>query len=328
MTQGMYDVATVEKWIRNGERLVLAGDESILNKLPAGNWIGGTIPYFMTQDGGKFSQEQVYVTRMPADAVNVTAKAYDISTISQIYTDAPGNGFSIIILPAFSNIHASFALNSPAYDGFATSPLIGWISGISLDDTNQATPKTYDGHNAGHEDKAVVFHIELPPHKAADVQIINIFQQGEGDTITFPADGFQAEDAFVNGKKVNFATYITQNHIDTRLPLVADMYGVMINTSFLQVNLDEKRVDFYAPVFAGVDYKIARPVENYVTDFAAMVPTDLGEAIFFSCNCILNYLYADLEGKPLQGITGPMTFGEVAYQLLNQTMAYVVIEDI
>jgi len=329
MNQEMFDVATVQKLIQNGDKLILAGDEKVLNNLPTGAWIGGTIPYFMANDGGVFTQERIYVTRMPDYATNIVAKTYDVNSIHQIYTDAPANGFSIIILPGFSAIHASFALNSPTYEGFATSPLIGWISGVSLDELGQTTPKTFDGTTAtGYENKVVVFHIELPPHKAADIQIVNIFQQGEGDTITFPADGFHATEAYVNGTKVDFATYIDQNNIDTKLPLVADMYGAMINTSFQQVNLAEKKVDFYAPVFAEVDYKIAKPVEDYVTDFEAMVPTNLGDVIFFSCNCILNYLYADLQGKSLQGITGPITFGEVAYQLLNQTMAYVVIEDI
>ena len=45
----------------------------------------------------------------------------------------------------------------------------------------------------------------------------------------------------------------------------------------------------------------------------------------FSCNCILNYLYGELEGKVTEGMYGPVTFGEIAYQLLNQTLVYVRI---
>ena len=52
------------------------------------------------------------------------------------------------------------------------------------------------------------------------------------------------------------------------------------------------------------------------------------ENIAFSCNCILNYLYSELEGKQTGPITGPITFGEVAYQLLNQTMVYLVFHDV
>jgi hypothetical protein len=42
----------------------------------------------------------------------------------------------------------------------------------------------------------------------------------------------------------------------------------------------------------------------------------------------LNFLYGELEGKKTGTITGPMTFGEIAYQLLNQTMIFLEIEKI
>lgn len=45
----------------------------------------------------------------------------------------------------------------------------------------------------------------------------------------------------------------------------------------------------------------------------------------FACNCILNYLYSELEGKKVPTMLGPMTFGEIAYQLLNQTLVYLTI---
>ena len=45
----------------------------------------------------------------------------------------------------------------------------------------------------------------------------------------------------------------------------------------------------------------------------------------FSCNCILNYLYGNLEGKTTPPYAGPVSFGEVAYQLLNQTLVYCEI---
>jgi hypothetical protein len=57
------------------------------------------------------------------------------------------------------------------------------------------------------------------------------------------------------------------------------------------------------------------------------MPTE-SDNIVFSCNCILNYLYSELEGKQTGGIIGPITFGEVAYQLLNQTLAYLTISEI
>jgi hypothetical protein len=35
----------------------------------------------------------------------------------------------------------------------------------------------------------------------------------------------------------------------------------------------------------------------------------------------------DLEGQRTANITGPFTFGEIAYQLLNQTLVYLSVED-
>jgi hypothetical protein len=35
-----------------------------------------------------------------------------------------------------------------------------------------------------------------------------------------------------------------------------------------------------------------------------------------------------LDGKKTGEITGPVTFGEVAYQLFNQTMVYLTVSDL
>lgn len=320
----MMSADAVEQLIRNGENLVLAGDNDILSKFPAGNWIGGTIPYFMTPEGGLFTREKVFATRIPEYARKVTAKVYSLKSIHEIYLDAPANGFSIIILPAFSAIHTSFALKSPAYRNFGSTPVIGWISGVSPDDS-AVEARVFNGQTS-YTDHAVVFHIELPPEKTAEIKVLNIFKQGDGDRINFPSDGFSASTAYINDLRVDFADYIKKNKINTALPLVGNFKGKMINTSIRNINEQTRKVDFYAPVFADVDYKIAEPVEDYIKSFEMNLPEISEHAIFFSCNCILNYQYAGLEGKILKGFTGPMTFGEVAYQLLNQTMVYLVIE--
>jgi len=53
-----------------------------------------------------------------------------------------------------------------------------------------------------------------------------------------------------------------------------------------------------------------------------------GDNVVFSCNCILNYLYSELEGRKTDPFVGPITFGEIAYQLLNQTLVYMEVHDI
>ena len=131
----------------------------------------------------------------------------------------------------------------------------------------------------------------------------------------------------INGKKTNFSDYLIINKIDTKLPLVANYSGSMVNVSIQEIKEKEKIVNLYAPVFQNVEYKIAHPVKDYVQEFMKYLPKETITPIF-SCNCILNYLYSELEGKKTGNITGPITFGEIAYQLLNQTLTYLEIKEV
>jgi len=90
------------------------------------------------------------------------------------------------------------------------------------------------------------------------------------------------------------------------------------------VDLERGRVQFYAPVFADIEYRHAAPVGDYVQEFDLQIATHPAQAAF-SCNCILNYLYGKLEGKKAGHLTGPITFGEIAHQLLNQTLVYLEV---
>lgn len=328
MKPALYGKDAVTAMITAGKSLLLAGDEKVLRDLPTGSWVAGTIPYFMSDQGGVFDQSQIYVTELPDFVLKTEVKIYDETNIDQVYNDAPQHGFSVIVIPASCATHFTFALNAPSFPGFATRPLIGWVAGAALSE-REATPKVFDGtQGVALTNGAVVWHVELPAKKLVEIDIVNIFEQGNGDTIVFPEDGFSATDVLINGKKENFVDYLIDNAIDTQLPLVVDLHGAMINTSFLDLDTVHKKVTFYAPVFAGYRYKIAKPVGDYVNHFRAEVPEGIGEKVFFSCNCILNYLYAGLEGRKTANFTGPMTFGEIAYQLLNQTMAYLTIEDV
>ncbi|NLY88466.1 MAG: hypothetical protein GX085_02445 [Firmicutes bacterium] len=325
----LFNVNEVIEKIKQGKKLLLAGDENLLRQLPAGEWIAGTIPYFMAEEGGLETRDQLFVTELPSYISDIKIKKYTAESVANVYNDAPRNGFSVIIIPAFSPTHLAFALNAPHYPNFATSQLIGWISGVHLDELAEQKPKIACGEKAEIlEDGAIVMHIELPATKYADLDIINIFTQGKGDTITFPADGFKATEAEINGEKMNFADYLTAKKIDTRLPLVADYCGAMINTSFRGIDQQQKYVTFYAPVFKGIEYKIAAPIDDYITAFMKQLPQDETARIFFSCNCILNYVYSELAGKKTGEVMGPITFGEIAYQLLNQTLAYISIKDL
>jgi hypothetical protein len=95
----LYDVIEVKSKITRGEKLLLAGDESLLKLLPAGKWIGGSIPYFMTEEGGLTTRHKIYVTELPETVSEVSIKIYDPATLASVYMDAAQNGFSVIIMP-------------------------------------------------------------------------------------------------------------------------------------------------------------------------------------------------------------------------------------
>jgi hypothetical protein len=223
-------------------------------------------------------------------------------------------------------VHLSFALNAPTYRRFACCPLFGWIAGVHLDDLGRAQARVFDGTTGeALADDAVVMHAAIAPGFAAELAILNIFEPGDGPTIVFPETSFKVTCARVDGRPVNFADHVREARLDTRLPLVADYCGARVNVSFQAVDAANREVQFFAPVFAGQPYRHARPVGDYVRVFEAALPRGLGDAIALSCNCVLNYVHSSLEGRSTGGIVGPITFGEIAYQLLNQTMVYLTI---
>jgi len=329
MLAELFSVAEVVEKIAAGKKLLLAGDEQLLAGLPAGDWIGGTTPYFMANHHGLFTKQKIFVTELPAYIAGIHIKTYDAASVSQCYNDAPDHGFSFIIIPASCNTHFSFALNAPSFENFAMRPLIGWIAGVHLDEIWQAQPKVYAGRDRRElTDGAVAMHVSLPLNKVADIGITNMFEQGVGDTIIFATSGFSAREALVNGQKVNFREYIRDQHLDMKLPLVSDYSGIMMNVSFMDKIGPFGEVNFYAPVFSGVEYRHAKPVDNYIEQFIRNSSGAVGVQIVLSCNCVLNYVYSGFKSSDALYTSGPFTFGEIAYQLLNQTMVYLRIINI
>ncbi len=311
-----------------GRPLMIAGAEKLLRKLPKGNWIGGTIPYFMAEEGGVQTAERVFITRFPDFCKEAVVKSYPVAQLPSIPKDYPGNGVSFIILPAGSDVHATYAKECSTWPGLFDRPLVGWIAGVDLEELSSSVAKVFDGRTgeASHT-TAVVMHVPLPAGLVAKTDIINLFEQGAGDTLTFPEDGFSAAECKVNGKPRNLAEYLAEVKADTKWPLVADYAGAQINVSFQAVDAEKKTVAFYAPVFAGIEYRLAKPQVDYQQHFEAELASRKVMPLF-TCNCILNYLYAGLEGKKTGDAVGPITFGEVAWMLLNQTMVYVTFEAI
>ncbi len=328
MRRHLLEVEEVAALIRRGEALLLAGDEQPLRLLPRGRWIAGTIPYFMSELGGVVDRRRIFVEHLRDGLQCVGIRRYGEEDVDRVYADLPVGAMGVMIAPGFSRVHLSFAVNAPRYEQFAAAPLFGWISGVHLAELDQATPKVFDGTTGEVlEQQAVVMQISLPPGKLAELSILNIFEKGDGPIITFPSTGFSATSAEIGGRRLDLVDYLVESRLDTRLPLVADYCGARLNVSFQRVDLVRREVRFFAPVFAGVKYQHARPIADYVTAFVSELPEGLGERIAFSCNCVLNYLHSSLEGRTTGDVVGPMTFGEIAYQLLNQTLVYLYVSD-
>jgi hypothetical protein len=282
----------------------------------------------MSSKGALSTREELFVTLLPDYLSDLRISTYTNESIQNVYNEASENGLSFIIIPSSSELHMSFAVKAPEFENFGTRPLIGWISGIHLDDLGKISAKVFNGSTGEKMDNnAVVIHGSLPKSKYAEINIVNIFEQGNKDSIEFLDDGFSVTDVLINGNKQNFFDYIKKINHDIRFPLVANYQGIMVNVSYQSLDETSKKVSFYAPVFKGMIYKNSEKIKDYVSEFTKQMPeSDVGQ-ISFSCNCILNYLYSELEGKVTKGVTGPITFGEIAYQLLNQTLAYLTIND-
>lgn len=321
-------IAQAADLIRAGRRLAVAGPEAALRALPVGAWIGGTIPYFMASEGGVVANEgRVFVTELPVQG-QVTFTHYASDAIDRLLPEGPDNGYSLAIVPAFSRAHKLFSQGAADNADAFLKPTVGWVAGVNLADLGRVTPKVFDGRTgAAHEDGMVVAHIALPADQLASIEIVNIFEPDAGDTLRFLETGFEVDECLVNGERCKLSDYLKQHGADDgKLPLVGDFSGAHLNVSVQSVDAKTGRTALYAPVFPGVDYHLAKPVQNYGASFRERLAGFRGEGAAFSCNCILNFVFGGLEGQSIGGAQGPVTFGEIGYQLLNQTMVVLRIQ--
>jgi hypothetical protein len=319
--------AEAAELIRRGLPLSIAGPETALQTLPAGRWIGGTIPYFMAPGGGVVDNEsRVFVTELPQEG-QLRFAHYAADELHRITGEGPEHGFSVAIIPAMAPAHRRFAAEAASYEGAFLKPTIGWIAGVHLSELGRRAPRVYDGtQGRSHEDGGVVAHVALPAERLVSLQIVNIFEPDDGDVLRFDETSFDVTDCLVNGERRNLATYLAERGLEHgRQPLVGDFAGAHINVAFQVVDAAAGKVTLFAPVFTGVEYRLARPISDYAGEFRRRLADFDPTGVVFSCNCILNFLYGELEGKDA-GLHGPITFGEIGYQLLNQTMAVLRVE--
>ncbi|MCR5767823.1 MAG: hypothetical protein K6G45_04955 [Lachnospiraceae bacterium] len=309
--------------IKKGRMLHIAADDSLLAQLPAGQWIGGTTPYFITEEGAIHTKEKLSVTAIDY-AEEVRTAVYGKYNVFQIVEECYEDGLTMLIMPFGAEVTTKYAKEAPEVEELLMHPTVGWVSGFDLEEGGEA--KIYDGTTGkSYTDRAVAMYIKLPEGKNAVINIVNIFEDDKTDPIiTFPDNTLDVRTCSVNGQEVVFADYIRRKGINTQMPLVADYNGVYINTSIKAV--EDGKVSLYAPVFKGQGYRFATEVSDYVAKFDEKIKMAGAVTPVFSCNCILNYMYGGLQGKKTPPYVGPITFGEIAYQLINQTLVYCEIE--
>ncbi|WP_431854628.1 DUF6976 family protein [Azospirillum sp.] len=286
--------------IAAGRPLVIAGEEALLAGLPRGRWIGGTAP---APDGW------LVVTELPEAATAVAIRSYDEQALTGIGAAAPENGFTILAIPGFSPPHAAYAEGVFRVEGLFDRPLVGWIAA----EHGARTPKVFDGVTGTVSDQvAVAAHVWLPPRLTPRAHVVNPYRPGDGDELVFGASGFSARHCRIGGEPVNLAAHMRERSIGQDRPLVADCFGTPVNVSVRAVDEDAGEVRFCAPVFAHLRYRFAAPLPP-----GAEPALPAGVRPAFACGCVRN--------PPL--VAGLLGYGEIAYVVHNQTLAYLTIDE-
>ncbi|MEM6829947.1 MAG: hypothetical protein AAF551_05490 [Bacteroidota bacterium] len=324
---GLFTVEETATFINEGQSLLISGDETLLQQLPKGNWIGGTMHYFMSSDGGIVVKDKLFINFLDDRVKPALIKAYGPEEMDSIVDDYPASGVSFIIIPALSACWKKYSTDTCFKPEILQSPLVGWISGVIYEEIGKETPKVINGKTGElHDNQCILMHCELAENVAAVPNILNIFDPGSGDVLEFDEETTEVKDVIVNGVKRNFYDYLKEIGATLQEPLMTDYAGAKINTSFFSLNDENKVVNVWSPVLPGYEYKIPSPIANYEEKFGEELEK-LNIEPLFACNCLYNFFYGQLEGKKTGRVVGPMTFGEIAYLYLNQTMVYLTLEE-
>lgn len=306
-------------FIETGAPCVIAGPSEALRRLPTGNWIGGSTPSFITRRESGDAGPHVLLTVLP-EATRFSLGWCGPDELDRLAQEAPEHGFSFLIVPFDSEVHRRFAIGGREIEGLFLRPVIGWVAGVP-ELAEGVSPICVLGSTGEVTSVAVVFfHMELPPSKTATIRAINVYKPSNGPVYRFPKAGFSVRECWVNGEQALLADHARKHDGALKLPLIGDFAGASVNVSIRQIN-EDGTVDLFAPVFPEVDYRFAKPLDS----FSGRLVTELSQRrssgeCSFSCNCVLNRIDGPLPDEILAEIEGPVTFGEIAYQLLNQTI--------
>lgn len=291
--------------------------------------MGGTTAYFMTSQGCCADRDHLYVQALPEEALGADPETaprirwYEPLELRQLLSDSPAKGFTLMVLPANGAAHRHYAEYAPGYPQIRWRAVAGWVSGVHADEHGTSEPAVINGEDGQVcTQRALAMHCHLPPGLRARVRTLNPFSPLQGPVITFTERGFTVRDCLFNGEPTTIAECVANYQEHAEFPLVAEVAGMQTNVSIRRVHPRTGEVTFYAPVFPGIAYRFSQPLHNYAERIRELVPEGLTTPVF-SCACILNYKYGRLEGQKISPFSGPITFGEIAGPLLNQTFVYL-----
>jgi len=325
------DLFTLEEVIRkveNKEFLIVLGNDELLQQLPKGNWIGVSAYYFMTKERGLSTNEKLYVQNLSNYSESVTIKSYKEDQTQDILKDRIAGGFTYLLMAPLTKVAENYATEVLSDISLYSIPILGFIGGAKYEDVQSGHKSyCYNGITGQRSDEeAIAIHVKLKQSFSPRIEILNIFEpELEGPRFNFDQNSFAVTDCTVDGQKRNLYDYMLENDIGRAYPLISNHNGALLNCSIFQLDQENKTVYLASPTRKGKTYFLAKPFDDYMKAFQARFDTIDKSNIVISFNCYYNYFFGKLEGKKLE-IGGPITYGEIAYQLLNQTMVYLRID--
>jgi hypothetical protein len=316
MIEGLFSIEEVSRMINDGLYLILAGNREALQQLPAGNWIGGATPCYVSSGApNEIAKDQLYVNQLPEYVAGVELKTYDADHLKHIFTEGPDNGFTVLLLPFASEILQEYALHAFDYENFGLVPLVGWVAGTGNTwETLQTDIVMYGPDVTTHPNKAVVMHVELPADKYAEIHIHSPFKIRPEVTVVFEENTVSPQDAIINGERQNLREYMLRHNINFVHPLIVNLAGINICVTF---NYDAKQLTTMTALFKGVSYYFSEP------DMQVWgIPQDRIYAL-----CCLYYVQ-NPDPERLCRMTGPVTYGEIGYQIVNQSIVFLTVGDL
>ncbi|MGC4068397.1 MAG: hypothetical protein QM784_27880 [Polyangiaceae bacterium] len=71
-----------------------------------------------------------HVSELPSVAKSAHISTYDARKLPGIASVTPDDGYTVLIIPAFSKLHEQYALEARTYEDMFLRVVAGWISGF------------------------------------------------------------------------------------------------------------------------------------------------------------------------------------------------------